>query len=651
MEVLMIDRSIQLKSVYRFLLAISAILIILAISSTGSLFGAATTQNDKFVQGEALIKIRAGASEAFLNQLRIETDADRDKQILQVGAFNIRRIHSRSKSTEALISQLRANPNIIYAEPNYILQRDTVPNDPRFSELYGLLNTGQAIQGITGTAGADIKAEQAWSLATGTDTVVVGVVDTGVDYNHPDLAANMWSNPGGIGNCATGTHGFNAITGTCDPLDDHFHGTHVSGTIGAVGNNGVGVVGVNWRTSIMALKFLSSGGSGTTADAIEAIDFAVQAKIAGVNVRILSNSWGGGGFSQALLDVINKANDNDILFVAAAGNASSNNDTTPHYPSTYNAPNVLAVAATDNRDALASFSSFGATTVDLGAPGVNTLSTMPNNAYGYLSGTSMATPHVSGAAALILSTNPSLTTAELKNRIMGSVDLIPSLTGKTVTGGRLNVCNAIPGCAQTDFSVAINPSTQSAPNTINNTLSYSVFITRTGGHNAGVNLSVSGLPAGASGSFSPSTTTGNTSTLTITVNAGTAIGTYLFTVTGNDGVSSHTATSTLVITNQGFSISISPNSRTVTRNGGQISYTINITRTGGSGFPIDLSAIVPAPAAGFESITPNPNTGSSSTISFVVFATATPGNYVFTVTGVDKLTGLTRTATGKFKKN
>jgi serine protease len=647
----MAGHSIKTNSVYRLLLTLSAILIVLAISSTGSLSGAAPTQNEKFVQGEALIKIRVGASEAFLNQLRTETDADRDKEILKLGSFNIRRIHSRSKTTEALVNQLRSNPNIIYAEPNYILRTDTIPSDLRFSELYGLLNTGQAIQGVVGSAGADIKAEPAWSLTTGTETVVVGVVDTGVDYNHPDLAANMWSNPGGIGNCAAGTHGYNAITGTCDPLDDHFHGTHVAGTIGAVGNNGIGVVGVNWRTSIMALKFLNSGGSGTTADAIEAIDFAVQARIAGVNIRILSNSWGGGGFSQALLDVINKANDNGILFVAAAGNSSSNNDITPHYPSSYNAPNVLAVAATDNRDAMASFSSYGATSVDLGAPGVNTLSTAPNGAYRYLSGTSMATPHVSGAGALILSTNSSLTTAELKSQIMSGVDLIPSLAGRTVTGGRLNVCNAIPGCGTTDFSVAINPSTLTTGNTSTNSLSYTVFITRTGGHNAAVNLSVSGLPAGVSGSFSPSSTTGSSSTLTITVSAGTAVGTNLFTVTGNDGISSHTATSTLVINNRDFSISISPNQRTVTKNGGQISYTINITRSGGTGFPIDLSANIPAPAAGFTTITPNPATGSSATISFVVFATATPGTYTFTVTGADSATGITRTATGRFKKN
>src|SRR5439155_23734652 len=176
----------------------------------------------------------------------------------------------------------------------------------------------------------------AWASSnTWSSGVVVGVVDTGVDYNHPDLAANVWTNPGSINGCPAGTHGYNVLNATCDPMDDNHHGTHVSGTIGAVGNNGIGVIGVSPTVRIIGLKFLNSSGSGSTSGAVTAIDWAVKAKQAGVNVRVLSNSWGGGAFSQALLDEINKAGANDILFVAAAGNYGANNDTTPIYPCSY----------------------------------------------------------------------------------------------------------------------------------------------------------------------------------------------------------------------------------------------------------------------------------------------------------------------------
>src|SRR5207247_9669987 len=239
--------------------------------------------------------------------------------------------------------------------------------------------------GTPGIPGADIQASSAWDVSTGSAANVVAVIDTGIDYTHPDLAANVWSAPRSftvvIGDqtitCAAGTHGFNAITKTCDPFDDYGHGTHVSGTIGAVGNNNLGVVGVNWTTSIMAAKSLGASGTGTVADAINAIEFVIQAAAAaGANVRVLSNSWSSGGFSQALLDEINKANTNNMLFVASAGNNGLDNDTTPRYPASYgaapyNAPSVIAVASTDNRDTLASNSNYGATSVHLAAPGVN----------------------------------------------------------------------------------------------------------------------------------------------------------------------------------------------------------------------------------------------------------------------------------------
>jgi subtilisin family serine protease len=376
-----------------------------------------------------------------------------------IGPASLNLYHFRSKemNTQALLNIMSKLPGVMYAEPNYIVEAIQTPNDTRFGELWGLNNTGQTVGGQVGIAGADISAVQAWDVSTGSSNIVVGVIDTGVDYNHPDLAANIWSAPasftvtvgGQTITCPAGSHGFNAVANTCNPLDDNNHGTHVSGTIGARGNNSSGVAGVNWTTSIMGLKFLSASGSGNTADAIECIQFAIQAKQifgAAANVRILSNSWGGGGFSQALLDAINAANSNDMLFTAAAGNSNSNNDTTAFFPANYNAPNVLAVAATDNRDNKSSFSSFGATTVDLGAPGTNILSTVRNGGFAVFSGTSMATPHVSGAAALVLS-RCSLSTADLKANLMNNVDPVSSLAGRTVTGGRLNVDRAIRACS------------------------------------------------------------------------------------------------------------------------------------------------------------------------------------------------------------
>ena len=342
-------------------------------------------------------------------------------------------------SVEKAIEHYQRSGMVEYAEPDYELHVLLTPNDPNYLDgtLWAMNNNGQN----GGTPDADIDAPEAWDTRTAANPVIVAVIDTGARYTHEDLAANIWSNTcvscpvnGVVYN--NDYYGINAIANTGDPWDDHFHGTHVSGTIGGVGNNGKGVVGVAWNVRIMALKFLNSSGFGSTSDAIECINYGIVK-----GAKIMSNSWGGGGYDQALFDAIAAARDADIIFVAAAGNNGSNNDTTPTYPASYALNNILAVAATDRNDLLASFSNYGATSVELGAPGVNIYSTYntSDSAYNTLSGTSMATPHVSGALALLRAQFPELNYSQAIAELLATVDPIPSLTGKTVTGGRLNL--------------------------------------------------------------------------------------------------------------------------------------------------------------------------------------------------------------------
>ncbi len=400
--------------------------------------------------GEVLVKFRSlGAGE--LSSIMVDYEFGDGKHI--GGVRHLYRLRGGKRNLPSLIQRLSSNPQVEYVEPNYVVEAVDIPNDALFGQLWGLQNIGQPIAGTPGTSGADIDAVGAWGISTGSRANLVAVVDTGIDYTHPDLADNIWSAPAAftisIGGqaitCPAGSHGFNAITSTCDPMDDHYHGTHCSGTIGAVGNNSIGVVGVNWTTQIIGAKFLNASGSGYISDAINAIEFLVQAKsVAGANIRVVSNSWGGGGFSQAFLDEINRAN--DMLFVFAAGNDATNNDTTPFYPASYTAANLIAVAASDNNDRLAAFSNYGASSVHLGAPGVNILSTTPGSGYQYLSGTSMATPHVAGTAALVLS-KCSLDIPGIEKNLLDNVDPLSSLAGMTVTGGRLNAYKALSACS------------------------------------------------------------------------------------------------------------------------------------------------------------------------------------------------------------
>ena len=362
-----------------------------------------------------------------------------------------------------------------YVQPNYVITLDThqggieanaiIPDDPSFSGLWGLNNEGQT----GGTVDADIDAPEAWDITTGTD-ILIGVIDTGVDYTHPDLVANMWVNPGeiagnGVDDDGNGyvddVYGYDFVNDDGDPFDDHFHGTHVAGTIAADGNNGIGIAGVSWSAKIMAIKFLNSNGSGSTFDAIQSIEYATL-----MGAQITNNSWGGGGFSQALSDAIEAAGDAGSLFVAAAGNDAQNLEISPSYPASYNLDNIISVASTDHNDQLSSFSNFGPVSVDLAAPGSSIFSTMPGGGYGTFSGTSMATPHVTGVASLILAANPDLTAAEVKNVILGTVDPVDALSGITLTGGRLNAFAAVQAADSGNIPPPPQPPPNTAPNAV-----------------------------------------------------------------------------------------------------------------------------------------------------------------------------------------
>ena len=405
--------------------------------------------------GEVLLKLRASWSPRDLVDINGLANTE---SVTPLGRTGIRRLRSRSRDARALVRLLADHPAVAYAEPNYVVHTFADPPDPLAPQLWGLQNVGQAVNnGLAGLPGADIHATAAWDVSVGSTAHVVAVVDTGIDYTHPDLVANLWSAPsqfavtiGGVSiTCPAGSHGFNAIALTCDPMDDHNHGTHVAGTIGAAAGN-AGVVGVNWITQLMGVKFLNASGSGTIADAINGLDFVMQARQAfsatgGADVRVLSNSWGGRSFSQALRDEIAATADADMLFVAAAGNDGFSNDILPTYPASYDVGNIIAVAATTNTDGRASFSNYGAVSVDLGAPGVDILSTTIGNTYSYSSGTSMATPHVSGAAALVLS-RCDLETAALRSTLLSTAQRVPALASITATGGRLDVNSAIRSC-------------------------------------------------------------------------------------------------------------------------------------------------------------------------------------------------------------
>lgn len=421
------------------------------------------SSNDR--EAEVLVRFRPGVSIENVKRIASRNNDEVEDAIESVGGlFAIDDLDNADAAKVA--AQYNGLTDLVaYAEPNLRIQLDPneserpvveadpadppdgkMPNDPYFNEQWALRNTGQD----GGKSAADLSAIKAWLKTTGSEKIVVAVIDTGVDYTHGDLVPNIWLRPESLPQYkddqlgpVNDSHGFNAVDNQADPMDENGHGTHCAGIIGAKGNNEEGISGINWNVSIMPLKFLGRGGSGTTKDAIEAINYAIDRKRNGVNVRIISASWGSTQYSKALEDSIRAAGEAGILFVAAAGNYSTDNDKRPYYPSSYDLPNVISVAALDRNDALASFSNYGGKTVHVAAPGREIISTWLNDDYRDASGTSMAAPYVSGTAALILSVEPNLSVEKLRERVLRSVDKIESLNGKIVSGGRLNAWKAL----------------------------------------------------------------------------------------------------------------------------------------------------------------------------------------------------------------
>lgn len=370
-----------------------------------------------------------------------------------LGAQNGGPVEISASTVKAMCASIRAaNPGVnLTCEANSIVQGNVTPNDPQYGSLYGMTK---------------ISAPAAWDISTGSTNSVVAIIDTGIDYNHPDLVDNIATNSreipsNGVDDDGNGYiddyYGYDFVSNDSNPMDDHFHGTHCAGTVGAKGNNGKGVAGVSWTVKLMPVKVLDAYGSGTLASVASGMNYAVKR-----GVKILSMSLGTTSYSSTLENAVINARNSGALVIAAAGNSAVDTDVYPHYPSSYSQDNVISVAASTSSDSFAYFSNYGATSVDLAAPGDSILSTYLGGQYAYASGTSMATPHVAGMAALILAVNPSLSYSSVKSILLQTVDPISSMSGKLVSGGRANIYKAVLR-AQNGQTPTPAPTTTPAP--------------------------------------------------------------------------------------------------------------------------------------------------------------------------------------------
>ena len=475
----------------------------------------AQTVEPEHVAGELILVFRAGMSEAEISAFYasyVGEGVSEKENLVFSPDYRDRAIRLASvpvEGTVAMRDRLGADVRVELAELNYIRRIDATPNDPSYSSLWGMNNTGQT----GGTADADIDAPEAWDISTGSIDQIAFVIDTGADLDHPDLAANLWVNPGETVNGADDDgngviddiYGLNAILNNGNPEDDNNHGSHVSGTMGAVGNNSTGVVGVNWTTRIGQCKAFNAGGRGEDADILQCLLYVNDLKaLRGQDIRVTNNSYGGGGFNAAILDAmlgVDQPGMAPILHVAAAGNFNINNDISPFYPASYTAANILSVAASDHNDLYANFTHYGSTSVDIAAPGVSVRSAIRSGGYANFSGTSMASPHVAGCADLLLSVNEALSATELKALIMDQGDALPAQSKVTVTNDRLNCFRSLAAAVPVELveaDLSIEKTESPDPVVAGEFLSYIVTATNNGPADAPSGITITDtLPNGA----------------------------------------------------------------------------------------------------------------------------------------------------------